>query len=223
MTTAAGPLPEQGNIEASVSYFDTFQFDRASRILDVGTRFGSFLDRLRQSGYRNSTGIDVDPAVIDTGRQAYPYLAPQLVHYPGNNLPFQAGQFDVVTAFDVIEHVPSVEIFLAEIRRVLKAQGTFIFQTPNKIINIPKEIIYTRSLLRWRQYHCSLQTLASLQNALAKAGFSQVVVEKRDICTAFNIEQSRQHLGFFGPPLLRLLRKMPLQFYPNFWGHARNG
>jgi L-amino acid N-acyltransferase YncA len=43
-------LPEQGNIDSSVAYFETVGFEHACKILDVGTRFGSFLQRLDALG-----------------------------------------------------------------------------------------------------------------------------------------------------------------------------
>jgi 2-polyprenyl-3-methyl-5-hydroxy-6-metoxy-1,4-benzoquinol methylase len=215
-------LPEQGNIESSVSYFETFGFERSSHVLDVGTRFGSFPCRLHDLGYENAIGIDVDAESISRGRIAYPELAQKLQHYGGAPLPFEAGQFDVVTAFDVIEHVPRAETLLRDLRRVLRPKGTFVFQTPNFFINVPKEVIYTRSLLAWRKYHCSLQTLGSLRRLLKNAGFTRIVIEKRPIYTDFNIAQSREHLGEFGPRILRVLQTLPLRIYPNFWGHAQN-
>lgn len=215
-------LLEQGNIESSVSYFQTFDFKTSSSVLDIGTRFGSFLMRLSQLGYRNLCGIDTDADCIDQGRKAYPELAANLQHHGGGYFPFEAGQFDVVTAFDVIEHVVDVGSFLQDARRVLKPGGTFVFQTPNLLINIPKEVIYTKSFTAWRTYHCSLQTLASLRRILRIAGFSRIVVEKHQVYTDFNIAQSRQHLGGLGPPILRILQALPLIAYPNFWGNAEN-
>lgn len=215
-------LDEQGNIEASVSYFHTFRLPFSSRILDVGTRFGSFLNKLHQAGYLDLTGVDIDANAIDRGRSIYRALAAQLRHYRGTSLPFESSQFDAVTAFDVIEHVPDVDLLLREIRRVLRPNGIFIFQTPNLLTNIPKEIIYTRSCVGWRQYHCSLQTLGSLRRLLHRAGFAGVEIVKRGILTEFNLAESRKHLGEFGPRLLRALQALPLPLYPNFWGNARN-
>ena len=215
-------LPEQGNIDLSVTFFETFGFDLSCDILDVGTRFGSFLQRLNALGYKAIKGIDTDPGVLAHGRERYPDLASNLVSYEGQCFPFDSGTFDVVTAFDVIEHVPHLRKFLAETRRVLRPGGTFIFQTPNLLINVPKEIIYTGSWTGWRRYHCSLQTLGSLRTLLSAAGFVATVVEKRPICSDFNIAQSRDHLGQLGPKVLRLLQTFPLWLYPNFWGHAHN-
>lgn len=219
MTT---PLAEQGNIEASVAYFATFRFDPGSRVLDIGTRFGSFLHRLQETGYDNTVGLDVDPQVLETGRSAYPNLGRRLVHYDGGVLPFADGDFNVVTAFDVIEHIPDVASLLREIRRVLRPNGLFVFQTPNILTNIPKEILYTHSFTAWRTYHCSLQTFGSLRRCLQRAGFIDIAIVKRSICTEFNLKQAKENLGAFGPVLLNALQRLPIRLYPNFWGHARH-
>ncbi len=46
-------------------------------------------------------------------------------------LPFQDGSFDLVTANVVVEHVGDPRALLAEIHRVLRPGGIFLFHTPN--------------------------------------------------------------------------------------------
>jgi ubiquinone/menaquinone biosynthesis C-methylase UbiE len=48
-----------------------------------------------------------------------------------NQLPFPGDYFDVVTAFDVIEHLKNPDNMLSEAYRVLKNKGLFILSTPN--------------------------------------------------------------------------------------------
>src|SRR5688500_12864279 len=45
-------------------------------------------------------------------------------------LPFEAGAFDLVTAFDVIEHVEDDSRVFDELTRVLKPEGCLIFSVP---------------------------------------------------------------------------------------------
>jgi len=49
----------------------------------------------------------------------------------GEQLPFRTGVFDVVTANMVVEHLTAPGAVLAEVRRVLRPGGRFLFVTPN--------------------------------------------------------------------------------------------
>jgi SAM-dependent methyltransferase len=46
------------------------------------------------------------------------------------NIPFRDEIFDIVVAFEVIEHVPNVLRSFSEVRRVLKKKGHFLLSTP---------------------------------------------------------------------------------------------
>lgn len=72
-------------------------------------------------------GIDVDPAVFGGAPGV------QLSQASAGQLPFRDATFDVVTCTEVLEHVPE-EIedgVIAEIRRVIRPDGTFLFTVPH--------------------------------------------------------------------------------------------
>lgn len=50
------------------------------------------------------------------------------------SLPFKRASFDVITLFDVIEHIPTKKLFdfLNEVRRVLRVVGRVVISTPNR-------------------------------------------------------------------------------------------
>lgn len=54
----------------------------------------------------------------------------------GRMLPFAAGSFDLITSFQVIEHIVDVNQYLAEARRVLTQNGTLIISTPNRRLRL---------------------------------------------------------------------------------------
>ena len=59
-------------------------------------------------------------------------------------LPFQSGSFDVISANMVLEHLEHPEAALAEIGRVLKPGGAFVFVTPsvnNPVIRVASLIL----------------------------------------------------------------------------------
>lgn len=215
------PSPEMGNIDTSVTYFQRYHISRATRLLDIGTYLGSFVHALNGLGYEQTTGIDVDFEAMTAGARAHPGLRGCLLHYGGKSLPFADGSFEVVTMFDVLEHLDRPAAYLGEVYRILKPNGLLIFQTPNLITNIPWEIIQHRSFTYWRSYHRSLQTLVSLKKLLRQSGFTDATVEKHNLDSDYNAARARRTLGALGVTLMRLAQSFPLGLYPNFWGSCR--
>jgi len=70
-------------------------------------------------------GVDVDKAI-----QEHPLLRDRVMAL-GGNLPFAPNSFDLVTANMVVEHLSEPEPFLADIHRVLRPGGRFLFHTTN--------------------------------------------------------------------------------------------
>ena len=101
------------------------------RVLDVasGEGYGSFL--LRRWGAESVEGIDVDEQTVENATRLF---GGDGVHYQchtAEQLPFEDHAFDVVCSFETIEHLDHPELFLQEIRRVLKPGGNIILSCPN--------------------------------------------------------------------------------------------
>lgn len=108
--------------------------DRPSRILDWGCGWGQVTNLLVGAGldvesfeYR---GPDAQNALIPLER------FPRLLVYTSSEpvvLPYADGYFDAVLSCGVLEHVSDPDGSLKEIRRVLRAGGTFYcFKLPNR-------------------------------------------------------------------------------------------
>ena len=210
---------EYGNIQNSVDYFLKCKVDKAQKILDIGTNIGSFPYELHTLGYERIFGIDIRTTAIEHGQSRYAPIRDNLSCYDGMNIPFGDKSFDVITMFDVIEHISKISEFLKEVNRVLAPNGRLVFQTPNIYINSVWSTIVWRSFA-WREEHCSLQSLGSLNRLLANAGFQQIVIEKQSINTEFNRSEVRNQLGSIGPLLLKAADILPLVLFPNFYGSA---
>ncbi len=70
-------------------------------------------------------GVDVDERLAE-----HPLLTYR-VKALGGALPFKDNSFDLVTANMVVEHLDNPEAFLADVYRVLRPGGRFLFHTPN--------------------------------------------------------------------------------------------
>lgn len=101
------------------------------RVLDVasGEGYGSFL--LRRWGAESVEGIDVDEQTVETATRLFGGDGVYYQCHTAEQLPFEDHTFDVVCSFETIEHLDHPELFLQEIRRVLKPGGNIILSCPN--------------------------------------------------------------------------------------------
>ncbi len=98
---------------------------RPPRILDIGCAFGAFLSALNPEWQR--FGADVSRFAIDQARLAVPGATFACAGV--GEIPFQE-PFDIITAFDVIEHVPSLDLVASAIHSRLRAAGHLLFVVP---------------------------------------------------------------------------------------------
>jgi len=98
------------------------------RILDVGCATGAVLEAMRNIGPWDVFGVEPSPVASQHARER---LGPSVVtgeladaHYPDDF-------FDMVTIWDVLEHVHDPTSTLSEIRRILKPDGQAVIRVPN--------------------------------------------------------------------------------------------
>lgn len=105
----------------------------ACSVLDVGCGGGFLSEELAKSGYQ-VTGVDPSPHLVQTASEhaARGGLAIRYLTGYGERLPFADACFDCVACCDVLEHVDDVGRVVAEIARVLKPGGMFLFDTINR-------------------------------------------------------------------------------------------
>jgi SAM-dependent methyltransferase len=108
----------------------------ARTLLDVGCGYGSFVLAARQRGI-DAVGIELAPFEIDFARTRIARERPEddaaAVYREGSalDLPFAGGAFDVVTLWNVLEHVPDGDRTLSEAIRVLRPGGLLYVVCPN--------------------------------------------------------------------------------------------
>lgn len=104
---------------------DRLELPGVPDILDVGCGDGRMLDELARRGA--VTGIDVRPEAIAAARargHARAHVA--LAEETG----LASDAYDLVTAFDVVEHTPDDRRTLTELRRVTRPGGTLLITVP---------------------------------------------------------------------------------------------
>jgi ubiquinone/menaquinone biosynthesis C-methylase UbiE len=99
------------------------------RLLDLGCGYGSFVREAVARGYW-AVGLDAAEFELSESRSAAPDEGRWVVG-DGNRLPFEDDTFDVVTMWNVLEHVPDPARLLAESVRVLRPGGCLLGIAPN--------------------------------------------------------------------------------------------
>jgi ubiquinone/menaquinone biosynthesis C-methylase UbiE len=107
------------------------RYAEGRRALDAGCGTGYGSAELAQSAI-TVTGLDVAPEAIEFARSTYPIPGLRFVVSSCAAMPFPENAFDLVVAFEVIEHLPDHRNFLQECARVLTHHGLFIVSSPNK-------------------------------------------------------------------------------------------
>lgn len=97
------------------------------KLLDIGCGVGYFLQVAQERGW-DAIGVDLDRAAVEIAQQR----GVRVLWERAEELPFHNDEFDVVTLFNVIEHLPRPQVVLMEIRRVLKSDGLFVLETPTE-------------------------------------------------------------------------------------------
>ncbi len=108
------------------------RLSRGKRVLDAGCGAGYGSAELAR-GAERVVGMDRAAEAVEFARAHYPAANLWFERGSCTSLPHPDGSFDLVVAFEVIEHLENWREFLAEARRVLAPCGQFIVSTPNRL------------------------------------------------------------------------------------------
>ena len=148
-------------------------FPRPGRVLDVGCAAGYFLSVMQENGWK-VTGLEPSDAIRP---QAEERLGRENVRAGLlGQVDLPAGGFDLITMWDVIEHIPDAVGAAREVRRHLAPGGKFLIETQD-VRSLAARVLGRR----WQHYkhaehiyHFHRRTMADL---LGRAGFR--VLENR--------------------------------------------
>jgi SAM-dependent methyltransferase len=138
------------------------------RSLDIGTGRGYLPAVMKRLGW-DAHGVEISADAADYARQRFglDVFTGTIERYAGSP---QAQRFPLVTAIDVIEHVPSPRGFVDAIARVVQPGGRVIIDTPNAAA---RNIASKR--LEWpgfNPFHIYLFNVANLSKLLGSGGFT---------------------------------------------------
>jgi SAM-dependent methyltransferase len=105
-------------------------FARGARVLDAGCGSGYGAVELKDAA--SVYAMDISAEAVGHARRAFAAPSNLFIQGKCEQVPFANASFDLVVAFEVIEHLARWQDFLSEARRVLTPSGTLLLSTPNK-------------------------------------------------------------------------------------------
>lgn len=182
---------------AELAYTYISKRERGLSVCDIGCGTGLFLVKVKKLGNK-VYGYDINKSQTTLAKRVnklsnVSYAQTLKEYCEKKNI--KKNSFDVITCFEVIEHIPDVNKFLKEINTYLKPNGVLILSTPNndriqmkekwdyppihvsrfKRFNMEK--FFTKNGLQLQKYHTFNELGYYSGNYIAKLSFSQQMLE----------------------------------------------
>lgn len=147
----------------------------SGKLLEIGCGTGRFLFASEKAGWE-TYGIDISQKAVDAAKELLPQSKIQTGTVEETELPLN--NFEMIVAFEVIEHVGNPYTFLNKIRHLLKDNGILVISTPDwdsgTIKHHPRENY-------WPPYHIWFFNRESLNRLFERAGLEIINIKRNYI------------------------------------------
>lgn len=169
--------------QSALKFWDRLrQHRQTGRLLDVGCSFGFFLDEARRQGWQ---GVGMEPA-SDQAAWARQHLGLPVVE-DLESRELEPHSFDILTLWDVIEHIEDPHSFLKRCHALIRPGGVLLLKTPNAegllqrnpwwlrpYLALYRQLVYPANPMQ-HLYHFTPQIM---HRVLQETGFTVVMTEK---------------------------------------------
>jgi len=170
-------------------------------LLDVGCGTGNFLVIANKDGWQ-VLGVEISHAAVEYVRKNFSF---DIHEGPIENSKIASESLDVVTMWDVIEHIQNPNETLVAVRRIIKKGGVLVVETPDQrsFFKIICTFLYKLSrrkfsyLLNYVYYvpHYFFYNQITLRKILEKHGFRVIRSDKDETGYRFAVEKIKLHFG----------------------------
>jgi SAM-dependent methyltransferase len=152
---------------------DTFPELSSGRVADVGAGFGLFLEELRKAwAGAQLVAIEPSPEMARLCREKELRVLETMLEGAGDAEP----PFDLITAFELFEHLHDPLAFLTQVKRLLKPNGVFLFTTLSGL-GFDIQVLWERSRSIAPPHHLNFPNPFTINRLLKRAGMHLVSVE----------------------------------------------
>lgn len=169
-------------------YLFAARLARRKRVLDIACGMGYGSAELSKTA-ASVCGIDVALEAVVGSRQRYAARNLNFLAASATQLPFSDASFDLIVAFEVIEHLENWEALLSEARRLLAQGGQLLISTPNQ-----SYYAETRRLAGPNPFHIKEFQYEEFRAALSRH-FTSVTLYLQNHAAAISIQPDHPHHG----------------------------
>lgn len=183
-------IPGEGsmdiNIEHNIRYKFATQFVAGKNVLDIASGEGYGSDILAKTA-NSVIGIDISDDAVNCAKNKY--IKENLEFMQGSiaKIPLDDNCVDVIISFETIEHVNEElqNAFMAEAKRVLKADGILIMSTPNRPI-------YTELFNQENEFHIKEFDKSEYLSFINKYFKNNVLISQSNEMVSFLASEEKQ-------------------------------
>ncbi|MFA6273117.1 MAG: class I SAM-dependent methyltransferase [Candidatus Paceibacterota bacterium] len=169
--------------------------NKSAEILDFGAGGGMFIKQIHDNGFIHVCAADID----DYRRPDVKKMTEEFKTFDASNEPFPWSneRFDVVTAWEIFEHLENPHRAMREIYRVLKKDGLLFMSVPNIFHIVSRLIFLKRGLFpRWNKTNNHI------------AVFPRGIFEKTFL-KYFDLVEEKYFFSQINLPLLKHIKFLP--------------
>lgn len=170
-------------------------------LLDAGCGNGYGTKRLAETGVKRAVGIDNSSQAIDYAQKHYQRKNLEFKKMDCLKLEFSDQSFDLIIAFELIEHLKNPAAFLKQAKRVLKDKGIAIISTPNKNIVSPNSEV-PENPFHQREFSFS-EFKYLLKDYFSKITFFSQDISTKHLEAEHYYQQLQQQINFIQASLIQ--------------------
>jgi SAM-dependent methyltransferase len=159
-------------------------------VLDVGCATGVFLDLMRDCGWRTA-GLDVSSYAVEASKAK----GLEAIQRGINAAPWGPASFDLITLWDVIEHLEHPLAALRSCRSLLRPNGLLVISTPD--VSAPLAHLLGSYWLGYRSAgeHLFFFGRKSLRDLLTRAGYE--ILSEQAVGKYMPLDYLSTRLGYY--------------------------
>ena len=150
---------------------------KRGKLLDVGCGLGYFVKRAGECAGWDAYGYEISPHAVEFAREKLGLE--NVCAGRVEDSPLATASFDIITLWDVVEHIPDPEPLLSYLLTLLKPGGILFLHTPNINAQLPKARL--KKLIRGMRAdlhyieakdHVNIYSMKTMAQILHRNGYS---------------------------------------------------